>query len=463
MEQGKGQWASSFGFLMAAVGSAVGLGNLWGFPYKMGANGGFAFLLLYLVLVVFVGYVIMLTELSLGRKTGKGVVGAYTELSKKYTFIGWMSAIAPWLILSFYCMLGGYCMKYAIANLGDLFGAGWGIGDAASDAYFFGFAADMGQTVVFSLVFVVLTILIVRAGVSSGIEKFTSIAMPALFVMLVITIIRSCTLPGAAEGIAFMFKPDWTAFQGTGWVKVLSVAGGQMFFSLSLGMSIMVAYGSYLPKTENLEKSALIIPFADTIVALMAGLATMPAVFASGLEPGAGPGLLFVTLQTVFKGMGGFGPIFGFVFYSLVFIAAITSSISLLEGITAVAVDKMEEKGKKVDRNKLVLALGASIAVTAAIISIDGLGQNGFPQFLGQGCWLDAVDLISEGILMPLAACYCAIIIPTELVRDEVTLNGEKFKTQKFYEFCIKFVAPIMMVIVLLGQLDGFLGLGMFG
>ena len=463
MEQGKGQWASSFGFLMAAVGSAVGLGNLWGFPYKMGANGGFAFLLLYLVLVVFVGYVIMLTELSLGRKTGKGVVGAYTELSKKYTFIGWMSAIAPWLILSFYCMLGGYCMKYAIANLGDLFGAGWGIGDAASDAYFFGFAADMVQTSVYSLIFVVLTILIVRAGVSSGIEKFTSIAMPALFIMLVITIIRSCTLPGAAEGLAFMFKPDWSAFQGTGWVKVLSVAGGQMFFSLSLGMSIMVAYGSYLPKTENLEKSALIIPFADTTVALMAGLATMPAVFASGLEPSAGPGLLFVTLQTVFQSMGGFGPIFGFLFYGLVFIAAITSSISLLEGITAVAVDKMEEKGKKVDRNKLVMILGATIAVTSVIISIDGLGQNGFPQFLGQGCWLDAVDLISEGILMPLAACYCAIVIPTELVKEEVTLNGEKFATQKFYEFCIKFVAPIMMVIVLLGQLDGFLGLGMFG
>ena len=463
MEQGKGQWASSFGFLMAAVGSAVGLGNLWGFPYKMGANGGFAFLLLYLVLVVFVGYVIMLTELSLGRKTGKGVVGAYTELSKKYTFIGWMSAIAPWLILSFYCMLGGYCMKYAIANLGDLFGAGWGIGDAASDAYFFGFAADMVQTSVYSLIFVVLTILIVRAGVSSGIEKFASIAMPALFVMLLITIVRSCTLPGAAEGLAFMFKPDWSAFQGTGWVKVLSVAGGQMFFSLSLGMSIMVAYGSYLPKTENLEKSALIIPFADTTVALMAGLATMPAVFASGLEPSAGPGLLFVTLQTVFQSMGGFGPIFGFLFYGLVFIAAITSSISLLEGITAVAVDKMEEKGKKVDRNKLVMILGATIAVTSVIISIDGLGQNGFPQFLGQGCWLDAVDLISEGILMPLAACYCAIVIPTELVKEEVTLNGEKFATQKFYEFCIKFVAPSLMVIVLLGQFDGFLGLGMFG
>lgn len=461
-QQGKGQWGSSFGFLMAAVGSAVGLGNLWGFPYKMGANGGFAFLLLYLVLVVFVGYVILVTELALGRKTGKGVVGAYTELSKKYTFIGWMSTIAPWLILSFYSMLGGYCIKYAVANLGDLFGAGWGVGDTDSATFFGAFTSDMLATSIFSLIFVVLTVVIVLGGVSGGIEKFTSVAMPALFIMLVIVIARSVTLPGASEGLAFMFKPDWSAFQGTGWIKVLSVAGGQMFFSLSLGMSIMVAYGSYLPKTENLERNALIIPFADTTVAIMAGLATMPAVFAMGLEPGAGPGLLFITLQTVFKSMGFVGPIFGFLFYGLVFIAAITSSISLLEGITAVAVDKMEEKGKNVKRNTLVLALGISIAITSVLVSLDGLGANGFPQFFGQGCWLDAIDLISEGILMPLAACYCAIVIPTSLVEEEITLNGEKFKTKVFYEFCIKFVAPIMMVIVLLGQLDGFFGLGMF-
>ena len=193
----KGQFGSNFGFLMAAVGSAVGLGNLWGFPYKMGANGGFAFLILYLVLVVFVGYVILVSELALGRKTGKGVVGAYEALSKKYAFIGWMGAIAPWLILSFYSMLGGYCIKYAVANLGDFFGASWGIGDMSSGDFFGAFTTDMFQTVLFSLIFVVLTVLIVRAGVSGGIEKFTSIAMPALFVMLVIVIIRSEPFLGA--------------------------------------------------------------------------------------------------------------------------------------------------------------------------------------------------------------------------------------------------------------------------
>lgn len=462
-ESHKGQFGSNFGFLMAAIGSAVGLGNLWGFPYKMGANGGFAFLLLYLVLVVFVGYVIMMSELALGRSTGKGVIGAYKSLSDKYAFIGWMGVIAPWLILSFYSMLGGYCIKYAVANLGDLFGASWGVGGMDSGEYFGAFTSDMVQTVIFSLIFVFLTVLIVRSGVSGGIEKFTSIAMPALFVMLVIVIIRSVSLPGASEGLAFMFKPNWEAFQGAGWIRVLAVAGGQMFFSLSLGMSIMITYGSYIPKDQNLERSALVIPLADTLIAVMAGLATMPAVFATGLKPGAGPGLLFVTLQTVFDSMGAVGPFFGFLMYLLVFIAAITSSISLLEGTVAVVMDKYIEKGKKFNRKTITTVMGITIAITASLVSMDGLGANGFPQFFGQGCWLDAIDLIAEGILMPLGACYMAIIIPTSLVDKEATLNGAQFKTKGFYDFCIKFIAPIMMVLVLLGQMDGFFGLGMFG
>ncbi|MDD5927896.1 MAG: sodium-dependent transporter [Firmicutes bacterium] len=462
-ESHKGQFGSNFGFLMAAIGSAVGLGNLWAFPYKMGANGGFAFLLLYLVLVVFVGYVIMMSELALGRSTGKGVIGAYKSLSEKYAFIGWMGVIAPWLILSFYSMLGGYCIKYAVANLGDLFGASWGVGGMDSGEYFGAFTSDMVQTVIFSLIFVLLTVIIVRNGVSGGIEKFTSIAMPALFVMLVIVIIRSVTLPGASEGLAFMFKPNWEAFQGAGWIRVLAVAGGQMFFSLSLGMSIMITYGSYIPKEQNLERSALVIPLADTLIAVMAGLATMPAVFATGLEPGAGPGLLFVTLQTVFDSMGAVGPFFGFLMYFLVFIAAITSSISLLEGTVAVVMDRYIEKGKKFNRKTITTVMGISIAVTASLVSMDGLGANGFPQFFGQGCWLDAIDLIAEGILMPLGACYMAIIIPTSLVDKEATLNGAQFKTKGFYDFCIKFIAPIMMVLVLLGQMDGFFGLEMFG
>lgn len=428
----KGQFGTRFGFLMSAIGSAVGLGNLWGFPYKMGAYGGFAFLVLYLILVIFVGYVIMLTELSLGRRTGKGVIEAYKAISKKYAFIGWMGLIAPWLILSFYSMLGGYCIKYAVANLGDLFGAGWGVGGTDSGEFFSTFTSDMLQSTVFTLVFVLLTVFIVRGGVSTGIEKFNSIAMPALFIMLVIVIIRSVTLPGASEGLAFMFKPNWEAFEGSGWITVLAVAGGQMFFSLSLGMSIMITYGSYLPKDQSLEQNALTIPLADTTVAVMAGLATLPAIF-------------------------------GFLFYGLVFIAAITSSISLLEGVVSAAMDRALQKGKQIDRKKTVMAMGLSIAITSTLVSLDGLGANGFPQFLGQSSWLDAIDLISEGILMPLGACYCAIVIPTKWVDDEVTLNGNRFRTKGFYDFCIKFVAPIMMVMILLGQLDTFFRLGLFG
>lgn len=458
----KGQWGSSFGFLMAAIGSAVGLGNLWGFPYKMGMNGGFAFLLLYVILVVFVGYVICLGELSLGRHSGKGVIGAYESLSKKYAFIGWFGWISPLLITGFYCMLGGYCLKYAIANIGDLFGASWGIAGADSGEYFGAFTTDMLQSSVYTIIFVALTIFIVRNGIASGIEKFTKVAMPALFVALVIVIIRSVTMPGAVEGIAFMFKPNWDVFKGAGFVNVLAAAGGQMFFSLSLGMGITITYGSYMKKDASLERSALIIPFADTVIAIMAGLAIMPAVFASGLEPGQGPGLLFVTLQTVFSAMGGFGPIFGFIFYMLVFIAAITSSIALLEAVSSTVMDKRAEKGKPIDRKLVVTIMGIIIGIEGVFVALDGLGGNGFPQIFGQDCWLNSFDLVSEGILMPLGACYMAIILPTELVDKEVSLNGNKFRTQKFFDFCIKFAAPLLMVLVLLGQIDTFFGLEIF-
>ena len=300
----KGQWGSSFGFLMAAVGSAVGLGNLWGFPYKMGMNGGFAFLIVYLILVALVGVIICLAELSLGRKSGKGVVGAYNSIDRKYRFVGWFGWISPLLILGFYSMLGGYCIKYAVANLGDFFNADWGVGGADSAEYFAEFYSNQPQTVIFSLIFVLLTILIVRGGVSKGIEKFSTIAMPALFILLFIVIIRSVTLDGADKGLEFILKPNFEPFTGFGWISVLASAGGQMFFSLSLGMGITITYGSYMKKSESLERNAILIPVSDTIVAVMASFAIMPAVFAAGLDPASGPGLLYVTLQTVFQAMG---------------------------------------------------------------------------------------------------------------------------------------------------------------
>lgn len=461
----RGQWGSSFGFIMAAVGSAVGLGNLWGFPYKMGVGGGFAFLLIYLALAIFVGFVIMLGELTIGRKTGKSVLGAYQQLGKKCTILGVMGVLSPGLILGFYTMLGGYCIKYAIANLGDAFGASWGVGGAETAAYFTEFTTDQVQTVGYTFLFVALTVLIVVGGVAGGIEKFTKVAMPALFFMLLIVIVRSVTLPGAGAGLSFIFMPNFEVFTGSGWISVLALAGGQMFFSLSLGMGIMVTYGSYLPKKQDIQFNAIVIPFCDTLIAIMAALAIMPAVFAMGLEPNAGPGLLFITLQTVFASMGSVGPIFGFLFYVLVFIAAITSSISLLEVLVSVVIDKRTEKGKPAGRRTVSVVLGAIIFALGALVSLDGLGANGLPQPFGF-IWLDFLDFLSEGLMMPIGALITSLLIGWWLgpkyLEEELTIAGNKFRAKGFIMFCFRFLAPAFVILVLIGQMDTFLKWGLF-
>ncbi|MEE0407683.1 MAG: sodium-dependent transporter, partial [Oscillospiraceae bacterium] len=350
MEERKG-FGTNFGFLMASVGSAVGLGNIWGFPNKMGASGGFTFLIVYLVLAVLCGFIVMVSELALGRKTGKGVVSAYQALSKRFKWVGWLGILSPFFILFFYCALGGYCIKYTILNIGDLFHASFGANALAETAVANGhslgaevfgtFMANPAEAVIFGLIFVALTMLIVMGGVSGGIEKVCSVGMPALFVMLLICIIRACTLEGAVDGLKYMFVPGWAVANGVidkepNFFGVLSAAGGQMFFSLSLGMGIMITYGSYLDKKENLQKNALLIIVMDTLVALMAGLCVIPGRFA--LDPTGslgGPKLLFVTMQNVFSRMGPIGPIFGILFYLLVVFAAISSSISLLEAVVA--------------------------------------------------------------------------------------------------------------------------------
>lgn len=465
MDSKKGTWGSNFGFLMAAVGSAVGLGNIWGFPYKMGISGGFAFLLIYLVLAVLVGFVIMLGELTIGRKTGKGVLAAYQELSKNYAWIGWMGTICPFLIMSFYTVLGGYALKYMVANLGDFFGAGWGTGGVDSGAFFGDFLTNQMEGIVYTFIFCLVTYLIVRGGVQKGIEAFSVIAMPALFVLLVIAIIRALTLPGAMEGLAFMFKPNFEVFQGSGWVTVLGRAGGQMFFSLSLGMGCMITYGSYLNKKENIERNAIIIPALDTLVAVMAGMAVMPAVFAFGMEPGGGPGLLFVTLQGVFAAMGGIGPIFGFLFYLFVVLAAVTSAVSLLEVATATFIDKEIAKGKEPNRHRATLISIVGIFILAIIVAADGLGSNGLPMPLGF-IWLEFFDLFSEGIMMPLGALAMSLIIGWKLgpkwMEDEITVGGQKWAMKGFAMICFKYIAPIGMLFILAGQLDSFFAFGWF-
>ncbi len=485
----RGQWGSNFGFLMAAIGSAVGLGNIWGFPYKMGASGGFAFLVVYMALVAFVGVAIMLGELALGRKTGYGVIGTYRLLSKKFAWVGWLGFLSGFLILSFYSVLGGYTLRYAFGFILEIFSKGAGFGGLGSGAFFGAFTTNGLSQIIYHGIFMALTVAIVMGGVSSGIEKFTKIAMPALFGMLLIVIVRSLTLEGAMTGVSFMFAPNWAAFSEIGFMKVLKTAAGQMFFSLSLGMGCMITYGSYLSKSENLEKNAMIIPIADSIFALCAGLAVMPAVGAfmsqgvEGISFGAGPGLLFVTLHQVFSvGMGGFiGNLFGFVFYFLVFIAAITSAISLLEVCTAYFIDREVQKGVASNRKKHTMIVGAIIFIVGIPVCLDGLGAGvaggatieipavmfGMNEVrMAFDCWLDFYDMISEGVFMPLGAILMSIMIgwvlKTDVIKEEVEASGLKMKAYKFWDICFKFIVPIGIIFVLLGQLDDFFAIGIF-
>ncbi len=467
----RGEWGSNLGFLMAAVGSAVGLGNIWAFPYKMGASGGFAFLVIYLILAATIGFSIMLCELAIGRRAGRSVLVSYQQVgSKMGTVLGFLAMLSPFLILSFYTVLGAYCMEYMSLNLADLaFGVAAMAGMSGGDSFGSMLTNQFGS-VAFTFLFIFICFLIIRGGIKDGIEKFNKIGMPALFFMLVIVIVRSVTLPGASEGLAFMFAPNFTPLKED-FLKVLSTAGGQMFFSLSLAMGITVTYGSYLSKKESLVKNSLIIIISDTIVAILAGMAVLPAAFALGGANAekAGPKLLFITLQDVFNAMGPTGPIFGVLFYLLVILAATTSAIALLEVLATFLSDRIALKGHTPDRKKLVTIICLVIFAEAALVAADGLGSNGLwipfhetGRNLG-GSWLDFMDFISEGVAMPLGALLMSIwigwFVGPKMVRDEVELEGHRMGSRlySFFNFCIKFIVPIAMAFVLYGQVMEFM------
>mgnify|MGYP000410379519 FL=1 len=445
----------------------------------MGANGGFTFLVIYLILAACCGIIVMVGELALGRKTGRGAVGAYQVLSKKFKWLGWLGILSAFLILFFYCALGGYCIKYVVLNVGDLFGASFGSNGLDGAGVFGAFMGNQMEAVIYGLIFVLLTMIIVMGGIGGGIEKVCSVGMPALFIILLICIIRACTLPGAVDGLKYMFVPGWALENGVikkapDFLSVLSTAGGQMFFSLSLGMGAMITYGSYLHKKENIEKNALLIVIMDTLVALMAGLCVIPGRFA--LDPtGAlgGPSLLFVTMQNVFHKMP-LGALFGILFYLLVVFAAISSSISLLEVIVAHFCDKARDAGKGDKRKVYSLIAAVFVGLGCILICMDSLGGAGISPFNILGiekdvngnlpmwcdCWLDFFDCISEGILMPLGALLMCLCIGWELgpkmVDDECCLEGQSFKMKGFFNICVKFITPLCMILVLYGQIKDF-------
>lgn len=480
-ENKRGSFGSNIGFLLSAIGSAVGLGNIWGFPYKMGRCGGFTFLIVYLCLAAFVGFAIMLSELAIGRSTGFGPVNAYKKISKKFKWIGWLAIISPFLIMTFYSVLGGYCIYYMIINVVGLFS---GMPDSSS---FGALLTNPWASIGCLLLFMVICYLINRGGVGGGIEKFNTIGMPALFVMLVIVIIRAWTLPNADVGLKYMFVPGYALKAGffdkaPGFMEVLATAGGQMFFSLSLAMGAMITYGSYLGKDENLPKNSVIIVISDTLVAIMAGLAVIPAAVANGIAKGMavseiklnGPSLLFATLQDVFHDMGTIGGIFGLIFYALVLIAAISSAISLIEAVSVTFIDHASAKGHERDRNKVLAVVCLAITLLACLVAVDGLGSNGIaPKDLfhinskANWCadWLDFMDMISEGIAMPLGAMLMSIMVGWEIkpksLYGEID-SGYNGHIHGFYTFCIKYLCPVIMFFILLVQISTFFGLGWF-
>jgi len=439
VNKNRGQWSSKIGFILAAAGSAVGLGNLWRFPYTAGQHGGGAFVLVYLFFVLLIGSTLMLGELIIGRHTQLNPVGAYRKLRKNWAWVGGIGVLAPFLILSFYSVIGGWVLNYVIKSVTGAF-----VADANMADMFLNFITNPLEPLIFHGIFALLTLIIVMGGISDGIEKSSKFMMPALFVMIILVAIRSVTLPGALEGIEFFLKPDFSKING----QVILAALGQVFFSLSLGMGIIMTYGSYLDKEQDLPQSSFIIPLIDTAIALLAGLAILPAVFALGFSPDQGPSLLFITLPAVFAKMP-FGSFFALLFFLLVFFAALTSSISLLETCASYVVDEF-----KWNRKKTSLLLGISVFLL------------GIPSSLGQGVLshvklikgmdiLDSIDFLATNIMLPISGFLLCIFIGwvwgIDKALDEATNNGQiTFKLAGFWTFIIKWIAPVAILAIFL-------------
>lgn len=454
MENKRENWGSRVGFIMAAAGSAVGLGNIWRFPYLTGVNGGGAFIVIYLAFVLFIGFSIMLAEFTVGRKTGLAAVGAYKKVNRNFTFAGVIGVLSAFFIMGFYPVVGGWATAYILKSFTGLLSNPAGIGDV-----FGAFITNPVEPLIWMALFLGINIVIVAKGISGGIEKAGKILMPTLFALLVLIAIRSITLPGAGAGLDFLFKPDWSAVTGATFLAAL----GQAFFSLSLGMGCMITYGSYLNKSENLPSSALTVSLMDTGVALLAGVAIFPALFAFGMEPAAGPGLVFVVVPQIFAEMGGLGPVFSAIFFIALMVAALTSSVSLLEVVVAYL---MDERGWA--RKKSVYVSGAIMVVTGILSSLS-LGVMSGVTFLGVGVF-DFFDILTDKIFLAIGGLILAVFVGWFMdkneLKEEMTNGGAiKFALFEIWYVLIKFVIPVAIAIVAFFGITGIAqtGLMLFG
>ncbi|WP_333595846.1 sodium-dependent transporter [Aminobacterium mobile] len=430
------QWGSKIGFILAAAGSAIGLGNIWRFPYITGQNGGGAFVVVYVAIVFIIGFSVMLAEIAIGRRAQLNAVGSFKKLKGgAWSIVGWMGVAAGFIILSYYGVIGGWTIKYIISSWTGLMepGAAGKAGDV-----FGGFVSNTFQVVLYQALFMLATIWVVYRGIGEGIEKYCKILMPALFVILLVLIVRSLTLDGAGKGVEFYLKPDLSKITG----DTVLAALGQAFFSLSLGMGCMITYGSYLNKETTIPSAVVQICFLDTMVALLAGLVIFPAAFAFGVEAGAGAGLTFVTLPSVFAKMPG-GPLWSSLFFILVFIAALTSAISLLEVVAAYFIDEMNW-----GRPKAAWLMGLAIFLLG-IPSAYSLTGN--LKIAGKD-FLDAADFLASNILLPLGGLFIALFVGwiwTEGARKEVSNDGTyHFSIMEAWIWVCRTIAPIAIAII---------------
>lgn len=434
-------FSSRLGFILAAAGSAVGLGNIWRFPYLAAKYGGGIFLLVYLVLAVTFGFALMVTQIALGRRTGKSSIEAYRDLDKRFGFIGYLETLVPMVIFPYYCVIGGWVVKFlGVYTMGEGH-------EATGESYFGSFIGETGGPIICLSIFLFLTALVVILGVDKGIERVSKFMMPVLVVMSVGIAVYCLTLDGAMKGVEYYLKPDFSHFS----FKTVVAAMGQLFYSMSLAMGIMVTYGSYMNKEDDLERAVRHIEVFDTGIAFLAGLMIIPAVFAfSGGDSEAlqkGPTLMFVTLPKVFDSIPG-GHVIGFAFFVLVLFAALTSAISLMETIVSVFVDKTNIKREWI-------CIG--VMIFSFIIAI--------PSSLGFGIWsnitifgmsiLDFFDYISNNILMPIVALFLALFVGfvtgPDVIINEVESSGN-FKSKGMFRVIIKYVVPVCMVIILISS-----------